>query len=106
MVKQYPYELYVLKQTEAVYDALTGAYSQSDEWVYLGKCRDEINGSGAKVINADGSSYVFSATIYAPKATELPTIGQKIKVMNGNEQRLIADVISARANQLNSRIWV
>lgn len=107
MVKQYPYILKVLQHQEATFDQRTGSWVGGEaQWVELGKCRDEINGSGAKITTEDSENYVYSAVVYAPKNT--PTIGKgaKIQVWDKNTLRLEGNVTRFSRDQLHSRIWL
>lgn len=106
-IKQYPYTLKVFQETEAVFDQNTGEWIQgSAQWVESGNCRDEINGSGARVTTQDGENYVYSAVIYCPLTTESIGNGAKVEVWDGAEMRMKGNVVRFGKGQLNSRIWV
>lgn len=107
MVHQYPYDLKVLQEVAAVFDESTGSYIAGDsEWLDFGKCRDEINGSGARVTTQDGENYVYSAVIYCPITTEMVGNGAKIEVWDGDILRLTGNVVRFGKGQLSVRIWV
>lgn len=107
MIIQYPYTLKVFQETESVFDQYSGEWVQGTaEWIELGKCRDEINGSGARVTTQDGENYVYSAVIYTPLTTPTINNGAKIEVWNGDEKRMEGNVVRFGKGQLNIRIWV
>lgn len=106
-IKQYPYLLKVLHEEEAVFDQDTAQWIEGQkEWKEFGKCRDEINGSGANITLQDGQKYIFSAVIYSPK--NIPEIkkGSKVQVWDGNSLRLEGDVVRFSKEQLHTRIWL
>lgn len=107
MVIQYPYILKIFQETESVFDQNTGDWIPGTaEWVELGNCRDEINGSGARVTTPDGENYVYSAVIYTPLSTPSIGNGAKVEVWDGDEKRMSGNVVRFGKGQLNSRIWV
>lgn len=107
VIRQYPYTLKVFQETESVFDQNTGDYVPGTaEWVEWGKCRDEINGSGARVTTQDGENYVFSAVIYAPLGTPKINAGAQIEVWDGEEKRMSGNAVRFGKGQLNVRIWV
>lgn len=107
MVRQYPYTLKVFQESESAFDQNTGDWIPGTaEWVEIGNCRDEINGSGARVTSQDGENYVYSAVIYAPLSTETINNGAKVEVWNGTEKRMSGNVVRFGRGQLNVRIWV
>ncbi|QNS40190.1 hypothetical protein H0S70_07190 [Chryseobacterium manosquense] len=104
---QYPYRLKICKETEAVFDQNTGDWIPGTaEWVDIGQCRDEINGSGARVTTQDGENYVYSAVIYAPLSTPFIGNGSKVEVWDGDFKRMSGNVVRFGRGQLNVRIWV
>lgn len=107
MVKQYPYTLKIYQEQEAQFDQNKAEWVRgSAEWVEWGKCRDEINGSGAKITTEDNQYYTFTAVVYCPKNT--PTIGKgvKIQVWHGDELRLQGEIVRFGKDQLHTRIWL
>lgn len=107
MIKQYPYQLKYLKYEEAIYNQSLGEYEQENEqWINAGICRDEVNGSGAKISKVDGEIYQYSAVIYAPLSMKDIPLGSKIQVWKGNQLRLEGHVIRFGRDQLHVRIWV
>ncbi len=107
MIRQYPYTLKAFIESEAVFDQYTGEWTAgSAQWVELGNCRDEINGSGARVTTQDGENYVYSAVIYCPLTTESIGNGVKVEVWDGEVMRMKGNVVRFGKGQLNSRIWV
>lgn len=107
MVSQYPYTLKVFKETESVFDQSTSSWIPGTaEWVEYGNCRDEINGSGARVTTQDGENYVYSAVIYCPLSTPFIGNGAKVEVWDGDFKRMSGNVVRFGKGQLNSRIWV
>lgn len=103
----YPYDLYILEKKEADYNPENGSFGGNDvNWVYAGKCRDEINGKGAKIITADGSLFEFSSVIYTPLGTKLPKSGDTVKVLNDCEVRIQKDVVNTKEDRLHKRIWL
>lgn len=107
MIRQYPYTLKVFKESESVFDQSTGEYTEgAAEWVEYGECRDEINGSGARVSTPDGENYVYSAVIYCPLSTPEINNGAKVEVWDGDKKRMQGNVVRFGKGQLNIRIWV
>jgi hypothetical protein len=106
MVKQYPYKLLKKVYTPSVQDE-DGNWSQPTEsWVEVGECRDESNTKGAKVNLVDGSPIVFASTIYMPKGTETLLSGSMVKVIDGENLRVLGEVKRFVNNQLNCQAWV
>ena len=107
MVRQYPYTLKVFQETEAVFDQNTADWIPGTaEWVEFGNCRDEINGSGARVTTQDGENYVYSAVVYVPTSAKSINNGVLIQVWDGAEMRMKGNVVRFGKGQLNSRIWI
>lgn len=108
MVIQYPYNLKVFKNTEAVFDENTASWIEgTSTLVSIGKCRDEANGAGGKITTKDGENYIFGATVYMPLGTEEIAEGQKIQVVDdAGKIRISGDVKRFSKNQLNSVLWV
>lgn len=103
----YPYTLKVLIETEAVFDQSTAEWNAGvAEWETFGKCRDEINGSGAKITTQDSENYVYSAVIYAPKTLNEVPKGAKVQVWNGSELRAEGEVKRYSKDRLHCRIWL
>lgn len=107
-IKQFPYTLWVLKTTEAIYNPIDGSWSDdSEEWVKVSKCRDEGNGGGSRIITTDSEVYIFGAVIYLPKNSPSIELGAKIRVLDkdGNT-RLEGDNKLFKKEQLHARLWV
>lgn len=104
---QYPYTLHVMSAADSVYDEATGEYITTPATeLLLGACRDEVNGTGAKLTTQDGEVYTFNAIIYAPKSIQDISNGTQVIVKDGDKVRLIANVVQIHKNRLHTRIWV
>lgn len=104
-VKQYPYTLLKKVDTASVKDENGNWTIPTSEWVEVGPCRDESNTKGAVVNLADGSAYVYSATVYMPKTESIKT-GTMIQVKDGENVRVYGAVNRFVTNQLNCQLWV
>ncbi|MDV3585528.1 hypothetical protein CMU68_10020 [Elizabethkingia anophelis] len=104
----YPYKILVLVETESTRDEETGTWIPgSQDWIDFGKCRDELNGGGAKITGTDQTVYEYSWLIQCPKTINKIDFGAKIKVIdkNGNV-RANGSVLNFCPEQLHTRIWV
>lgn len=107
MVRQYPYILKVFKEVESVFNQQTAEWENgTGQWEVIGKCRDEINGSGAKITTEDNESYIYSAVIYAPKNIPMINKGAKVQVWERENLRLEGEVKRFGKEQLHVRIWL
>ena len=107
MVRQYPYILKVFRESESVFNQQTAEWeSNVGQWETIGKCRDEINGSGAKITTEDSESYTYSAVIYAAKNIPMINKGAKVQVWYGDDLRLEGEVKRFGKEQLHTRIWL
>lgn len=106
-MQQYPYILKALIHKEATRDEETGDWiPATSDWVEIGKCRDEINGSGRKVTTEDGETYEYSWMVYAPKNTRRLEKGTPIQVVDGCYVRAEKEVLRFSQDQLHCRIWL
>lgn len=108
MVKQFPYTLWVFKQTESTQNPDNGEWSGgSEEWVNLSKCRDEGNGGGRSIVTEDSQVYVFNAVVYLPKNCPKVNLGESVKVIDeeGNV-RIQGENKLHKKEQLHSRLWL
>ncbi len=105
---QYDYTLKILKKNEGEFDENTSSWIVGlEEWIDISKCRDEPNGSGAKITTTDGQVYSFGSMIYLPKGTDGIKSGDRIKVEDkGGNIRIEADVVRFSKDHFHSRIWV
>lgn len=96
-----------MQESEAEFDQTTGNWIPgTSEWVDYGKCRDEINGGGAKITTTDGENYTYSAVIYTPTTTKSIGNGVKVQVWDGDLKRMEGNVVRFGKEQMHSRIWV
>lgn len=106
MVRQYPYVLQVLSSTPGTFTPDGDPIAPVSVFVNHAKCRDESN-SGAKQINlSDGTAHIFQALIQLPKGTPEVKVGTSVRVLQGNDVRLLGSVKLFRKDQLHCRIWV
>lgn len=108
MVAQFPYTLWVFKQTESTYNPDNGEWSGgSEEWVNVSKCRDEDNGGAKSIVTEDSEVYVFNAVIYLPKNCPKVAMGEKIKVIDAEgNTRIEGNNKLHKKEQLHSRLWL
>lgn len=107
MVKQYPYTLKVLQESESFFNQEKAEWEKGNShWADWGGCRDEINGSGGKIKTEDSENYTFSAVVYAPRTINEINKGARIQVWNGEELRLEGVVVRFGKEQLHTRIWL
>lgn len=108
MVKQYPYTLKVLRETESQYDENTGEFTPAtSEWIEVSKCRDEGNGGGNKIVTTDGQVYVYGGVIYLPKNCPAIGKGENIQVVDADGNiRMKGATVQFRKEQMHARLWV
>lgn len=127
MSLQYPYYLYTQQpQAEAPRnDEGDFVDNAPPAWMLVGECRDEVNTKGETVSQANGENIQTSATIYAPKNTQILPNGSKVVVSKekvdatqlgdanwikeGQSTGLIrmSDTVKGHnQTRLNMRIWV
>lgn len=106
MVRQYPYRLFVLVDTPAVYDDETGVWTPGTSTLTdLSPCRDEANGAGNLITLADGSQYLFNSSVFLPQGATLKE-GDYIEVKDGDTVRVKGNIKRFHNGQLNSQIWL
>lgn len=107
MIKQYPYTLFSKVRPEAVQDEFGDWIMPESERIEIGKCRDEVNGSGNLVTDLDGQKYAYSWIIYAPICTKRLEKGTLIEVEDADGfVRASGDILRFSKDQLHVRIWV
>lgn len=110
MIAQYPHYLYVHVVGTSVQDASGNWTTPSESWKLHSMCREETNGKGSVINDADGRSVVYSSVIYLPKSAAEIVAGTEIVVSQFNDYddgvRIKAMVIKFENGQLNKRIWV
>lgn len=108
MVAQYPYNLKVFLQGEAVYNEDTAEWESGTEgWNDWGKCRDEIGGSGAKINTEDGEVYEYGWIVYMPLNTQRITKGTKVQVVDKDGfVRAEKSVLRFSKDQFHCRLWL
>lgn len=102
-----------------ILDAQAGAAS----WIYIGKCRQETNGSGRQVRTGDGRTAVYSSLLQLPKGSTRVQEGTEVMVSDRilTETELAADLTTLRqtgviraqgrclnydAGSLHDRLWI
>lgn len=104
-MKQYPYILQTTpidagKKTE------NGNYIASNaSFITVCNCRDEI-GRNYSIKAQDGTIYVSTVVLFAPKGTAVITPGTIVRVMDGDNIRLTGRVVASRADYFHTRIWL
>lgn len=104
-MKFYPYDLYVLEQSEAEFDKNGFLIPDNIKFSYVCKCRDyaynqHITNTDTKEISKHISMIMLP--LNAPNIT----LNSLIRVLNGDEIRLEARVVRFERNQLHCRVWV
>lgn len=107
MVVQYPYTLYAKNAPESYQNDDGDWVIGESEFIEIGKCRDEVNGSGALVTSQDGQKHHYSWLIYAPLKFPKLSPGTEIKVLDdSNDERMTGKVLRCSKDQFHVRIWV
>lgn len=107
MVRQYPYILFAETISESYQNEDGDWVVGESERIEIGKCRDEVGGSGALVSSEDGQKHEYSWMIYAPKSTPKLKQGTLIEVENEHgDIRAYGRIIRYSKDQLNVRIWI
>lgn len=109
MVTQYPYKCFVYAQGNAsVQDAdLEFLPAENNDWVFHSICRDEQNTSTNVILSASGLQYNYNYLIQLPKGCTPLQIGDKIKVVDCNENLRCDGIVQMfKKDQLHSRAWL
>jgi hypothetical protein len=111
-VKQYPHYLFVVKSDSDSFQDENGNWNNATvNNVFLSKCREETNGSGAEIQTAGGTFYRYNALIQIPAGQLTQTInsGNIVFVANnsdGTDIRIKGTVLKYDNGQLHNRLWV
>ena len=108
MVRQYPYELFLLTPAGGGGQDVNGNWlpQTGEQWVKLGMCRDEVNSKGSQITVADGKAHVFDSLIQCPRSIRNVHVGAKVQVKEGEKVRVEGIVSRFDPSQMHSRIWV
>jgi len=106
MARQYPYVLEVCQQSSPIKDE-NGDWSKPvEEWVVVGKCRDEV-GNGRSILTANGIAEIFSALIQMPKCIPTILVESQIRVIDSEgNTRITGRVINFVRSQMHAQLWV
>lgn len=88
-------------EVNGVYTAATGASA-----TYTYSCRAEVNGSGKKIINDDGSQIEYLFDVYMPVVADVIPRGAGYVLTSLNNGVTKGKIKRASNGQLNSRIWL
>lgn len=92
--------------------AASGSQNASGVWVsgtttdYTFSCRAEVNGTGKKIIGADGSMIDYAFDIFMPISTVVIPAGANYALTALLNGTIIGKVKRASNGQLNSRLWL
>lgn len=105
VMRQYPYQLLVWRETDGTFDESGFWIPGSSEYIFHSVCRDEANSAGVTIRNPDGTHSVFDVLIQTPLGTEPLSPGTKIQVVDRAEVRFEGYVKRSRREQFHTRIW-
>lgn len=106
MVKQYPYDLYLVSLSSGGTDENGFPLPQAPIDTFVSKCRDEINTMARTVLTVDGAAYAYDYLIQLPlNCPDIPA-GKNIKVKSGSFVRIDAEVKRFQRDQMHCRAWV
>ncbi|GAB3973829.1 hypothetical protein GCM10028806_28510 [Spirosoma terrae] len=106
MIKQYPYQLWVLAVAESDVDNQGNFLESESQFVLTASCRDEANTGGQTVQLADSSTIKYDTLIQLPKSCPVIEAGASIKVLDGSTLRVEGIVKRFSRDQLHCRLWV
>lgn len=91
-------------------DDETGETAEVDNGLKLiGKCREQVNGSGRLISGVDGSMITFNSVIHLDKSIGHIEVGKEVIISNdaeGNSTRIKGIVLRFSKGLLHSRLWV
>ena len=76
---------------------------------FIGKCREQVNGSGRLIAGVDGSMITFNSVVHLEKSISPINPGKEIVVSNdseGNSTRIKGIVLRFSQGLLHNRLWV
>lgn len=106
MIKQYPYDLYIMQTTAGGRDENGFPIPSTEQWVFHSKCRDIPAGAGNIVATESGEALKYASKVVMPIGTPEISANTKIKVIEGANTRLVGHVIRFSTAQLHCRLWV
>ncbi|GGF00149.1 hypothetical protein SAMN05443634_105160 [Chishuiella changwenlii] len=91
-------------------DQETGETIEVDNGLkFIGKCREQVNGSGRLIAGVDGSMITFNSVIHLNKNTGPIEVGKEVIISNdleGNAVRIKGIVLRFSQGLLHNRLWV
>ena len=106
MVKQYPYNLYILNIQDATQNENGDFVEGSESWELACTCRDEANTKSQNVL-VDSVYYPYDSIVYTPKSCPILENETKVEIRYQNGVvRLSGQVKRFSQDQLHSRIWL
>lgn len=99
-----------VKDNRIIKDPETGEIlPNNEEYRFVSKCREQVNGSGKLISGTDGNTIAFNSLINLPLSCETITEGTQLIVCDDFEMTSIRfDGIALRFSKslLHSRLWV
>lgn len=76
---------------------------------FIGKCREQVNGSGRLIAGVDGSMITFNSVIHLEKNVSPIEVDKEIVISNdseGKDIRIKGIVLRFTQGLLHNRLWV
>lgn len=107
MMKIYPYKLYIVETSDAVFDERGMLLPSNEKLVFKSYCRNYSAGN-SNITNSETKEVAnVSSMIMLPLSCPNIDINSLIIVKGSdNEERLKGNVVRFERNQLHCRIWV
>lgn len=76
---------------------------------FIGKCREQVNGSGRLIAGVDGSMITFNSVVHLDKNVSPIEVGKEVVISNdseGKDIRIKGIVLRFTQGLLHNRLWV
>lgn len=91
-------------------DEETGETVEVDNGLkFIGKCREQVNGSGRLIAGVDGNMITFNSVIHLDKNIGPIEVGKEVVISNdseGSAVRIKGSVLRFTQGLLHNRLWV
>ncbi|WP_313386903.1 hypothetical protein [Chishuiella sp.] len=91
-------------------DEETGEAVEVDNGLkFIGKCREQVNGSGRLIAGVDGNMITFNSVIHLDKNVGPIEVGKEVVISNdptGKDIRIKGSVLRFTQGLLHNRLWV
>jgi hypothetical protein len=104
-MQQYPDSITVTTSASGSQNA-SGVWTAGATTDYTFSCRAEVNGTGRKIVGADGMTIDYSFAVFMPVTTVVIPDGSDFVLTALSNGTISGKVKRASNGQLNSRLWL